>query len=45
MPAIGQAMTEEEKQAVAKWMYDSKSTPNMMKMEMKCAAGKCGGNN
>ncbi|MEY3002549.1 MAG: hypothetical protein RLZZ428_924 [Pseudomonadota bacterium] len=45
MPAIGKAMSQEERHQVAAWMYDTHATPKMMKMEMKCAAGKCGGNN
>ena len=42
MPAIGASMNDEEKTAVAEWIYDNaKATPKLQKM--KCGAGKCGG--
>jgi len=42
MPAIGKSMSDEEKTAVAEWIYDNVQATKKLKM-MKCGAGKCGG--
>jgi len=42
MPAIGKDMTEEDKKAVAEWIYDNAQASKQLKM-MKCGSGKCGG--
>ncbi|KYJ85944.1 c-type cytochrome [Sulfurovum riftiae] len=42
MPAIGKSMSDEEKTAVAEWIYDNVQASKKLRM-MKCGAGKCGG--
>jgi len=53
MPAIGKAMNEEERDAVANWMFDTfkgkwadskdgKTCDGNNKKSMKCGSGKCG---
>jgi len=46
MPAIGKAMSQEDKESVAKWLYDNYKDTGMCKMQhknkaMKCSASKC----
>ena len=45
MPPIGKSMSDEEKTAVAEWMYglDTTKFEKMFKSGMKCGNGKCGG--
>ena len=41
MPAMGDAMSDEEKKVVAAWIYDNVKATQMTR-NMKCGEGKCG---
>ena len=45
MPAIGKAMSEEERKVVAEWMFDNfdEKWKTKDKKKEKCGEGKCGG--
>jgi len=44
MPAIGTMLSEQERDLVARWLYEN-FTQDKEKSSMKCGSGKCGGAN